>query len=81
MNMNNNNVEIPYSLILFLLDIREEQRKKSVIMPLRDIVKKYLESDNYDEEGRNFLFDENGSFNSKNYLEAQKELFKYSKFN
>ncbi|MGJ9458462.1 hypothetical protein [Oceanobacillus sp. CF4.6] len=79
--MNNNNVEIPYSLILFLLDIREEQRKKSVIMPLRDIVKKYLESDNYDEEGRNFLFDENGSFNSKNYLEAQKELFKYSKFN
>ncbi|MBS4206312.1 hypothetical protein [Lederbergia citrea] len=75
----NNNVEIPSSLILFLLEIREEQRKKDVIMLPREIVKKYLESDNYDEEGRNFLFDENGSINSKNYLEAQKELFKYIK--
>lgn len=60
MNMNNN-VEIPSSLILFLLDIRDEQRKKDMVMLPREIVKKYLESDNYDEEGRNFLFDENGS--------------------
>jgi len=73
-----NNTEVPLSLISFLLDIRAE-RKYNMMLHSRDIVKKYLESDECDDEGRNFLFDKNRPFNFENYLEAQKELFRYVK--
>jgi nucleosome binding factor SPN SPT16 subunit len=74
----NNNVEVPLSLISFLLDIRAE-RKYNMMLHSLEIVKNYLESEECDEEGRNFLYDENRPFNFENYLEAQKQLFRYVK--
>ncbi|KKE78121.1 hypothetical protein DTX80_17480 [Bacilli bacterium] len=71
-----NNVKVPHSLISFLLDIREE-RKYNMMLHSRDIINDYLKSDNCDEEGRNFLF-ENNQFNLKNYISAQRELMTYS---
>ncbi len=72
-----NNVEIPFSLISFLLDIREE-RKYNMMLHSREIVDKYLESDNCDEEGRNFLFPD-GRFSLTNYIAAQGKLMRYSR--
>jgi len=46
----------------------------------RDIIKEYLKSDKCDEEGKNFLV-ENNHFNLKKYISAQRELLTYSKIN
>lgn len=73
------NIDVPNSLIAFLLDIREE-RKYNMMLDSRKIIDLYLKSDECDKAGVKFLIGEDNKTIFNNYLAAQGELLKYAEF-